>query len=69
MPLPVTDSEKKACPIAQIHTMGFKSSSQRGVNMKIYPSATFGRKATRTARIRKMMKNKGIIILLVFSML
>ena len=34
MPLPVTDSEKNACPIAQIQIIGSVRASQRGVNMK-----------------------------------
>ena len=34
MPLPVTEREKNACPIAQIQIIGSLSASQRGVNMK-----------------------------------
>ena len=34
MPLPVTDREKNACPIAVIQTVGFFSASQRGISMK-----------------------------------
>ena len=33
MPLPVTDREKNACPMAQIQIMGSASISHRGVNM------------------------------------
>ena len=33
MPLPVTESEKNACPIAQSQTIGSLSASQRGVNI------------------------------------
>ena len=69
MPLPVTDREKNACPIAQIQTMGSRRISQRGVNMNLYPSAAPGRNATRTARTAKMRKNTGIMIRFVFSML
>ena len=69
MPLPVTDREKNACPIAQIQIIGSASFDQSGVNMNLYPSAAPGSIATRTARIRKMMKNNGIMILFVFSIL
>ena len=65
----MTDSEKNACPIAQIQIIGSVRASQRGVNMKRYPSAAFGSSATRTARTRKMRKKSGIMTLLVFSML
>ena len=34
MPLPVTESEKNACPMAQIQIMGSASISQRGWNIK-----------------------------------
>ena len=69
MPLPVTEREKKAWPMAQIQIIGSFKASHRGVNMKRYPSAAPGRKATRTASTRKMRKKRGIITLLVFSML
>ena len=69
MPLPVTDSEKNAWPIAQIQVMGFFSMVQSGVNMNLYPSAAPGRNDTRMARMIKMTKNTGIMILLLFSML
>ena len=55
--------------MAQIQIMGFVKASQRGVNIKTYPSAAPGRRATRTARIRKITKKTGIMTLLVFSML
>ena len=34
MPLPVTDREKKAWPMAQIQIMGSFSAAQFGVNIK-----------------------------------
>ena len=54
MPLPVTEREKNACPIAQIQIMGSFSASQRGVNIELdtlprNPAGT----ATRTARIEE----------------
>ena len=35
MPLPVTDREKNACPMAQIQIIGSLRASQRGVNMNL----------------------------------
>ena len=55
--------------MAQIQIMGSVRASHRGVNINRYPSAAPGRKNTRTASTRKMRKNSGIMILLVFSML
>lgn len=37
MPLPVTESEKNACPMAQIQIMGSVRASHRGVNINRYP--------------------------------
>ena len=69
IPLPVTESEKNACPMALIQTAGFVRASQRGRNINRYPLPEPGRKATRMASTRKIRKNNGIMILLLFSML
>ena len=69
MPEPVIDSEKNACPIAEIQTIGSDSLVKSAPKRNAYPPAAPCSVATLTAKIANSTKNSGIIILFVFSML
>ena len=67
VPFPATESEKNACPSANIHVFGSASTFGSMRKMYLYPSMAPGWHAAYMARMMNNTKNAGIRILLAFS--
>ncbi len=63
-----TESEKKICPYAAIHTFMSPSADQSGVNRALRPSPAPSRKSARTTSTANAMTSSGRKTTLAFSM-